>query len=163
MPLLICLCLCLILSPLSAQTFKDVTIQDPNYQAIEQAVKKGYLSFYQDQQFQPDKPLSRKEMAVILQKISAELDRFSQNTILSDPQDPNTLKLAIGKFDEKISSLNAQHIKLNEEFKTLHEDLSKTNDDLKIEVAKLKSDNAKQQRLLWLGIGGATILGILFK
>jgi len=140
-----------------------VTPQDPNYQAIEQAVKKGYLSFYQDQQFQPDKPLSRKEMAVVIQKISTELDKFSQSDTLLNPQNPNTLKLAIGKFDEKISSLNAQHSKLNEEFKTLHEDLSKTNDDLKIEVAKLKADNAKQQRLLWLGIGGATILGILFK
>jgi hypothetical protein len=63
----------------SAQSFKDVPSTDPNYKAIEQAVKRGYLSFYQDQQFQPDKPLSRKEMALIIQKISLELDKFSQS------------------------------------------------------------------------------------
>ena len=48
-----------------SQQITDIPTDDPNYSYIKQAIKKGYLSLYNDNQFKGDQSLSRKEMAFI--------------------------------------------------------------------------------------------------
>lgn len=50
----------------SAKEFKDVPKKHPNYAAIQEMEKKGFISGYPDGTFRPNEPISRKHVATLL-------------------------------------------------------------------------------------------------
>ncbi|PID25422.1 S-layer homology domain-containing protein [Sporosarcina sp. P7] len=52
----------------SAKEFKDVSKQHPNYAAIQEMQKAGFINGYPDGSFRPNEPVSRKHVAVLLDK-----------------------------------------------------------------------------------------------
>ncbi len=52
----------------SAKEFKDVPQTHPNYTAIQEMQKAGFISGYPDGNFRPSEPISRKHVAVLLDK-----------------------------------------------------------------------------------------------
>ena len=173
-----------------AQNFKDLPESDPNQQAVKYAVKKGYLSLYQDQLFRPDQPLTRKEMAVILEKLASDLDNKRSSQAEVDLQElsqsPKIFKQSVTQLEGSITAIDAQQKKVNSEFDTLHDDLTKNSDFLKselsktneelnksnielnkanealrLELTKMKSETQSQRMYLWIGIAGAALLGMI--
>ena len=52
----------------SAKEFKDVPKKHPNYTAIQEMQKAGFINGYPDGNFRPSEPVSRKHVAVLLDK-----------------------------------------------------------------------------------------------
>lgn len=52
----------------SAKEFKDVPKKHPNYAAIQEMQKSGFISGYPDGNFRPNEPVSRKHVAVLLDR-----------------------------------------------------------------------------------------------
>lgn len=52
----------------SAKEFKDVSNKHPNYAAIQEMQKAGFINGYPDGTFRPNEPVSRKHVAVLLDK-----------------------------------------------------------------------------------------------
>jgi len=152
---------------LYAETIKDVPTDDPGFKAMNTAVKKGYLSLYNNNAFRPTQPVTRKELAMALDSLS--LDSKSGNSSLapSDVQELSNLSKSFkGNFTglaEQIATLTQTQAVHTSEIQTLHHDLTKTDDELRQEIADLNSSMAeiKKQRLYtWIGIGAAVVLGI---
>lgn len=55
-------------SEVSAKEFTDVSKKHPNYVAIQEMQKAGFISGYPDGSFRPNEPVSRKHVAVLLDK-----------------------------------------------------------------------------------------------
>ena len=52
-----------------ANTINDISKSSPEYNAISQSIKRGYFNLHNNLHFNPQAPISRKEMALILQKL----------------------------------------------------------------------------------------------
>ncbi|PIC82814.1 S-layer homology domain-containing protein [Sporosarcina sp. P1] len=67
----------------SAKEFKDVPKKHPNYAAIQEMEKKGFISGYPDGKFRPNEPISRKHVASLLDK-ALKLPKASKKLIYKD-------------------------------------------------------------------------------
>ena len=157
----ITLCIFIFLSficPTLAQDIADVSAADRSYSSIKNSVKKGYLSLYSDNTFRPDQSLTRKEVAVMLDMILNYVDANKLNISSADIADLNrlsqTFRSSFLDIETNVNSLNTLTSGLEEEQKTIHYDLT----DHQAQFVKLQEQN----KYLWVGIGVAAVLGILF-
>ena len=67
----------------SAKEFKDVPKKHPNYAAIQEMEKKGYINGYPDGTFKPNEPISRKHVATLLDQ-ALKLHTASKKLIYKD-------------------------------------------------------------------------------
>lgn len=67
----------------SAKEFKDVPKKHPNYAAIQEMEKKGFISGYPDGKFRPNEPISRKHVATLLDQ-ALKLPKASKKLIYKD-------------------------------------------------------------------------------
>ncbi|AXH99108.1 S-layer homology domain-containing protein [Sporosarcina sp. PTS2304] len=68
----------------SAKEFKDVSTKHPNYKAIQEMQKAGFISGYPDGSFRPQEPVSRKHVAVLLDKALKFPQPTTQRAVFSD-------------------------------------------------------------------------------
>jgi FtsZ-binding cell division protein ZapB len=137
---------------------QDVSDSDDSYPAIKKSVDNGYLPVSKAGSFQPDKALSRKEMALILDRLTKKIDSSDTNLTNSDLQELLNLSRNFKKFlaenDSTIEQLKVKTDTLSDDQKTLNENLSKINESLKTEIQSLKQDSETwQQYAIWGGIG----------
>ncbi|PIC69314.1 hypothetical protein CSV77_14160 [Sporosarcina sp. P16b] len=69
----------------SAKEFTDVPKKHPNYTAIQEMEKKGFISGYPDGKFRPNEPISRKHVATLLDQ-ALKLPKASKKLIYKDVQ-----------------------------------------------------------------------------
>ena len=74
------LCISLSHSLLPAKKITDVSTQNPHYKAIKKSVDMHYLSLFDNHQFQGNRPLSRKEAAIMINKLLIHV--YTINTLL---------------------------------------------------------------------------------
>ncbi len=150
-----------------AQIISDVPKTDPAFSAITKSVKDGYLSTFSSDTFQPQQAVSRKELAIIIDKLSSDLSDRSSSLTKGDTQElKSLLKSFKGYMSDTDSVRTASDSRLTlveDEQKVLNHDLSKINDSLKLEIETLKQQNQNEHVYLWGGVIGAVILGILVK
>ena len=148
----------LLTSFLFAQHITDVSAGDKSYSSIKNSVKKGYLSLYSDNTFRPDQSLSRKEIAVMLDQILTYVDNNKLSISAADIEDLNrlsqTFRQSFVDIETSMISLNDSTVDLAEEQKAIQYDLTEYHQKVKT----LEDQN----RYLWVGIGVAAVLGILF-
>lgn len=149
-----------------SQSISDVPKADPSFPAISKSIKLGYLSLFDGDNFQPDQPVSRKELAVVLEKLSVDLNQDSSSTLISkgDAQELKNFMKIYKKFiveHEGVAKAAESRLALSEgEQKVLNTDMSKLNNELKAEISTLR----QEQLYLWVGVVGSAILGsIIFK
>ncbi|PIC62624.1 hypothetical protein CSV79_16075 [Sporosarcina sp. P13] len=67
-----------------AKEFKDVSKKHPNYVAIQEMQKAGFINGYPDGSFRPQEPVSRKHVAVLLDKVLKFPQPSTQGVVFSD-------------------------------------------------------------------------------
>lgn len=157
---LLTLGLCLLsATALHAGDIKDVPKSDPAYPSVEKAVDSGYLSLFKDDMFLPNRAISRKEFAIILDRVLKQ-ESTNWNLSTTERQDLSTLAK---NFKEYFATTDTNSLKsferiskIEDEQKVINYDMSKLTE----ENASLKEENKFQQTLLWiaLGLGGLGIL-----
>jgi DNA repair exonuclease SbcCD ATPase subunit len=150
-------------SLIQAQSIKDVHRSSGAYNAIKKSVKKGYLPLYSDKTFRPENTITRKEIAIMIDKLIAEVKTQKIPLTKAQIQELETLsqtfKDDLITIHSKLSTLETQSTHFGNEDKQLHHDLTQVTSELKGEIAQLK----QERTYLWAGIGGAAILGLLVK
>lgn len=139
----------------------DVEEADPSYKAMQKTITEGYFSLDEDNNYNPKKAVTRKEAALILDKLGSNTQYKNINLTKTEIQELNqlakTFKGNISSTDEILKRIAAKNAELEVEQDTIHNDMTKLNWELKQELAEMK----KQRQYLWLGIGLATFLGVV--
>ncbi|MAH80394.1 MAG: hypothetical protein CMP39_01745 [Rickettsiales bacterium] len=150
--------LCCFSISIFGQNIADVSPGDRSYSPIKSSVKKGYLSLYSDNTFRPDQSLTRKEVAIMLDQILKYVDSNKLSISSADIQDLNrlsqTFRESFVNIESNVITLNDLTTDLVEEQQTIQYDLTEYHQTVK----SLKEQN----QYLWVGIGVAAVLGILF-
>ncbi len=143
-----------------AEPIADVDSRDTSYKAIENSINNGYLTLFEDNNFRPKEPVTRKELALVIDQINNTPENTTLQLSKADIQELNHLSKSFKSnfvaADENIKKLMAKTKQLSTEQETLHNDLTKIAWDLKKEVKEMK----RQRTFLWIGIAVATLLGI---
>ncbi|MGE4169423.1 MAG: S-layer homology domain-containing protein [Candidatus Margulisiibacteriota bacterium] len=163
-------------SGLQAETvIRDVPKTDAAYGAVKRSVDEGYLSLYGDNSFQSNQAVSRKELALALDKLNTTLE--TQNPLLTAAQiedltwlaktfkqyladsevSQNRLKNNVNVLDGDQKALLAGYAQLKES----NQQLASQNASLTETVAALKKDNESQHWYMWLAIAVAGTMGII--
>ena len=169
------------LLPLYGQSISDVPRSDAAYSSIKKAVKKGYLSLFSNKKFNADKSISRKEMALILDKLLSKID--TQNLDLSQSEleelenlsktfknNLTNLENNLNVSQDLIDQVKDEQIILHTEVSKIVDNVSKIDEtksgnqtnvtQLKNEITNLKQT---QEQYFWIAIGGCAlgVLGLL--
>ena len=140
-----------------ADTVTDVSKTDPAYQAVQQSVKLGYLSVFNDGEFLPTQNVSRKEMAVILDKIIQQYDtglvQLSRAELQELAKLSRSFKAYLTKQDTSAVKFKDRMVAVEDEQRVIHHDLTALSDQVQVVDRK----NQDQTTLIWVGIA----LGVL--
>jgi hypothetical protein len=140
-----------------AQDITDVSKADRAYSSINNSIKKGYLSLYSDNTFRPDQPLTRKEIAIMIDLILNYVDDTQLSISQSDLSDlkklATTFRESFLLVESDLKSLSDVTSNLDEEQKLVQYNITESQDQFK--------HIQKQHKYLWLGVGIAAVLGIL--
>lgn len=152
---------------LFAQTISDVPRTDAAYTAIQQVVREGYLSLFSNNAFRGDMPVTRREVAIVVDKLLKEMDLQSLNLTKAEVQELVNLTknykflLTEGQSSQKLF-LDKMTLLENEQ-KAINYDLSKINQELNTEVKTLREDLQQQQLYTIIGIGAAIVIALLIR
>jgi len=156
--------LLMIAAPISAQSIGDVSKGDPAYSSIRKSVKGGYLSLFEGNQFNGSNSITRKEAAVVIDKLLDEVHESRLELNKAEVQEllslSNSFKNYLENSETRLNSLEGTHSQLGAEQRVLNHDVSRVNEELQTELNQLKKDNQNQQLFMWIGIAAAAIVGI---
>lgn len=155
----------LLVTPIAAQAITDVPKTDPAYPAISNAVKDGYLSLNADNTFQGNKPITRRELAIFLDKLTSDTSggQLTKPQIQELQQLAKSYKNSFLSIDTLIASQNSTVTTVMQNTASTYQDVWKINDELRTEIKAMKEENERNQLYLWLGIAAATLTGIIIK
>jgi hypothetical protein len=148
-----------------AQSISDVPKTDPAYSAISSAVKDGYLSLSSDNSFQGSKPITRRELAIFLDRLVSD----TSGTQLTKPQIQELQQLSKSyknnflNIDSAVASQNSNITTVMNNTANTYKDLWKINDELKEEIKSMREENERNQLYMWIGIAAAAVTGIIIK
>ena len=143
---------------LGQSTIVDVPVSDPSYPAIQRTLEKGYFTIMDGGQFLPNQAVSRKELALMLDR----MDALAEKAALS-PNDIIELKSFSSTFSSYLESQqNTKQLmgedvgQIKTEQKTIHYDMSRLEDHVDMVEKKQK----EQEVWMWAAIG-LGVLGLL--
>ena len=150
---------------LHAQPIGDVPKTDPAYGAISDAVKDGYLSLSADNTFQGSKPITRRELAIFLDRLVSDTsgNQLSKPQIQELQQLSKSYKNTFLNLDASVASQNSTVATIMNNTSSTYKDLWKINDELKTEIKSMREENERNQLYMWLGIAAAAVTGIIIK
>jgi hypothetical protein len=136
---------------MAQQKISDIGSSDPAYPAIQRSVDKGYFTLMDGTQFLPDQNVSRKELAILLDR----LDSIKTNTSLSK-SDTEELKRFSKQFKSYLESqenekglADTEANQIRTEQKTLNYDISRVEDH----ALRVEKKQKEQDIYIWIGIG----------
>ncbi|MEK9657177.1 MAG: S-layer homology domain-containing protein [bacterium] len=144
--LFLCIYILLLCHFVHAFKINDLNSSDPAYNAVKSSIDNGYLSLYKNRTFQGKRPVTRKEMAILIERL---LTRKENSTLDSDKiQDLSHLsenfKPLLSNLQEEYDLLQGLFFGIQEENIALHRDVSVLQDKHRSQELKLK----RQQ--LWI-------------
>ena len=142
----------------AAPKISDVETSDPAFTAVSSSVDKGYFTLMDGSKFLPNQSVSRKELALLLDRV----DALNKKSELS-PNDLVELKAFSKQFKTYLESqqnqrglVDSEVEQIKTEQKTLNYDMSRVEEHIQ-EVEKTRKE---QELYIWLGLG-LGILGLL--
>lgn len=152
------LAILLIPSLLIARPISDISQSDPNYTAIKKSLDNNYLSLYDNNAFKPNTAISRREMALIIERIDQKINTKAATLTKEDISDLKALALSYktlySAHQNQETAIKETQARLLAEQKTLYHDLS---------LAQEEIQRSKKERILFFVLLGASgVLGILF-
>ena len=150
----------LLATPVFAASINDVSSSDGAYKAIENSVDEGYLPVDSEQNFNPNRSVTRRELAITIDKLIEESKKNNLSLTTAEIRELNSLSKSFKKnhssTQSRLSKLELKTNNYDSEFKTVHTDITKTNDKLQSEVEDLK----KQRKIMWIAIVVSGLLGL---
>jgi len=147
--------LCLILAASTSLAYanvSDVKETDSSFEAVSNSINKGYLPLSQGDKFYPDRAITRKDMALILEKIEQQQQRG-----LSDSEFDELSKLA-RSFKDRVITIHSKEQALLEKMETLSQENKELHKDVSVLTQQLEQSNADNGRWilvsLLLGVAG---------
>jgi hypothetical protein len=148
-----------------AEKIVDISDQDAAYVAISKSVKEGYLPLSSGDLFEGQKSVSRREMAIIIDKLLT--DHEGQNLALTR-QDIQELKQVLKAYKTYMSDdqvvrdkTDMALAKISNEQRIINRDLGRFQDKFSTELTQYKKEQEEQQKYLWIGIASAALLGLI--
>ncbi|MCP4050243.1 MAG: S-layer homology domain-containing protein [bacterium] len=152
-------------STLSAQKIKDVSKRDPSYSSVKKVVREGYLSLFSDNKFQAQRNVSRKELAIVIDRILKNVEnkrlKLDKTEIRELVNLSRVFKKYLVDFETNKAQVDNKVTLIEAEQKVINHDLSRINYELKQEIEELKKENDNQHLFMWVGIGLSAILGLV--
>jgi len=149
------------------QTISDVSKTDAGYNAISNSVKNGYLSLNNKDTFLGQQPVTRREMALIIEKLLYDTDQQELNLTRNDIQEMKTLlkafKSYMANYDSGLKTSALSLSKIEDEQKTLNLEMSRLNDNWRDKLNEMKIEQEKQTMYLWFGVAAAAFFGLVVK
>lgn len=149
-----------------AYNISDVSIRDAAYTSIKKSVDKGYLSLFNNQSFRGQEKLTRKETALMLDKLLSKIDaeqlQLSEAEIKELLHLSHTFKDYLALHDTKMETYKNQLLEMEKQNTAANHTISKLNDELATTSATLKETKQNQFYLI-IGTVIAGLLGILVK
>ena len=139
---------------------QDVQASDPAYLAIQSSVNKGYFTLVKDGEFLPNQPVTRKELAVLLQRIDTinKTASLSTTDLIALQSFSEQFKRYLESQENETGAVSSQVGQIRTEQKTINYDLSRLQDQL----SQTEKKQNEQTPYIWAGIG-LGVLGILMK
>lgn len=160
-----------VLIPFKLFGIADVSSSDGAYSAIKNSVNSGYLPLQQGGKFNPSLPITRKDAAIIIEKLLQDIKDSKVPLSESEVQDLKSLsrsfKLDLSSLDLRIGDVSKDLASQNEELKALHHDLTKLKEDLVLQekildeyrLEKEKNSNGSVAKIaLPLGLAAVALL-----
>lgn len=138
-------------------SIQDVSVSNQSYDAIQKALDTGYMTLNNKNQFRPTQPISREDMAVIIQKLDTKLKNRYFNLSQSDFEE---LLYLSGSFKTYIVNVESDITQLTDAQTALSADLMNlrsAHDTLAREHLTLQN---KETQTRWLAVG-ASLLSII--
>ena len=137
----ICWLLACVTVGVQAQVMNDVSKADGAYPAIKQSVNKGYLSLFNDDLFQPDQAISRKEAAIIINLLTKEIKSHSITLSKTELKEldhlAKTFKGTFSELDDQLQNCLKNNISIMDEQTAIRHELG----DTKLELQSLQKQN----------------------
>ncbi len=149
----------LITAVASYGTIQDVSVSNRSYDSIQKALDTGYMTLDNKNQFRPTQPISRQDMAVIIQKLDTKLKHRYFNLSQSDFEE---LLYLSGSFKTYIVNVESDITQLTDAQTALTADLMNlrsSHDTLAREHLMLQQQET-QTRWLAVGAGLLSIIAI---
>lgn len=141
-------------------TITDVPNTDPSYKYISEAISNGYMSLSKDDKFFPDNNISRKDMAMMLNKLVTDAPFQKADLSKADLDELLTLSKSFKKYiidtDLLYSDIKQKNSKIENEQIVLNHEISRLSDELD----KTRKDNDNQHLYMILGIVTAALMAI---
>ncbi len=150
-----------------AQGFGDVPKSDAAFPAISRAVNGGYLSLGSDNIFGGQQPVTRREMALVIEKLLTDTDQQNLNLSRNDIQELKTLLKAfkgyMADYDANAKTQSLTLSNLDAEQKTVNRDMSRLQESLTQKLEANKKQQETQNLYMWIGIAASAFLGLIVK
>ncbi len=147
--------------------FSDVPKTDPAYSAVARTVNGGYLSLQSDDLFGGAQPVTRREMAIVIEKLLTDSDQQNLNLSRNDIQELKTLLKAFKGYMADYDSANKTQsmtlAKLDAEQKVINRDMDRFQDSFTQKLEAQKKDQDTQNMYLWIGVAASAFLGLVVK
>ena len=149
------------------QPASDIADNDDTSLAVKKAVEEGYLPLFKGNNFQGDKALSRREAAVIIDKLIQKIDAKDLQLTKAELQEllhlSKSFKQYLAEDELTKSQLRASIESLQQEKDRAQRDISDVQDQLKSDLKSLKEDNNTQHWYMIAGGVGLALISILIK
>ena len=150
-------CIMMVTTFVIGQGFSDVSDKDPAFGAIQHSIQSGYLTVLDNNTFLPDGNVTRKEMALMLEKLDAIANKgLTKNDIVELKQLSKTFKGYLQLQQNTTGSLSSDIGFIKTEQQSVQYDMTKIQDLLQQRESQLK----QQEVLIWVAIG-VGILGVV--
>ncbi len=149
-----------------AQNITDLSPSDGAYSSAQKAVKGGYMPVYGGGKFLGDNSVSRKELAVVLDKLLNATDQTNLSLSRAEIQElvylARTFKTTFTELESLLSAQKDRISLLENTQKNLNHDNSQMIEEMKALKEEIKGYQ-DQQLFMWIGIGAAALVGIIIK
>lgn len=142
----------------AAPDISDVKTSDPAYSAVAESVDKGYLTLVDGTKFLPNQSVTRKELAILIDRIDnlTKKSSLSRNDIVELKNFSTQFKSYLESQQNQKGLVDSEVNQIKTEQLTINYDLSRVEDH----VQKVEKNNKEQQVYIWIGLG-LGILGLL--
>jgi septal ring factor EnvC (AmiA/AmiB activator) len=136
----------------------DVKTSDPSYSAVETAVDKGYFTLVDGTKFLPNQTVSRKELAIIIDRIDSLTKKtdLTADEIIELKGFSSQFKSYLESQENQREFVDTEVGQVKAEQKSINYDLSRVEDH----IQQVEKTRKEQEIYIWLGLG-LGILGVL--
>ena len=146
---------------LYAQKIQDIPTYDTAYPAIKNSLQLGYLTLFNDKTFRGNLKISRRELALTVDKLLSSIDQKSFHFKSAEREDfihfVKNYTPIFSKINTQISQIQEQLPLLKDNQDSIHYDLSATSERFEAKIRALE----KKSKWQTAALSGVSLLAVI--